>query len=387
MKTLKEYQKKGAAFLYAKKKAMLIMGCRTGKTLTALTACKLISMENSEILNVKVLAPVTTNKVWLREWMSVEATNSNHLLELHYLSPHKKRDHVIGKEDVLIIDECQLYMHNWDKQRSIIEMAKRAKYCFMLTATPLTNDPINLYWPLRICGETISKRDYKLKYMGGKVLKSDPKIVYPTGVTNIEELKVIKEKHSFSYFRHENIVISDEHFGPAPIKTAGSLENYSNIQKILGLAKLENYDIKEWLKHNMFKKNNKALIFFRHKEVGNYLEKYFKDYYRAQQHAILKLDGSVSVNDRLKLLEKFKRINLPKILILSIEVGGVGFDLQGVSSDVFFFERTWSPTKDYQAYMRVYGFKPKEQINVYYLNYTDEAKLIVNERKKILQEV
>ena len=100
------------------------------------------------------------------------------------------------------------------------------------------------------------------------------------------------------------------------------------------------------------------------------------------------IDGSVPIKKRNKIIEEFKNLKTEysKLLILSIEVGGLGLDLKGTNR-VVFLERTWSPTKDYQCYMRVYGFDPKKGIEVYFLNYEDEARLHVNKRKQILNKI
>ena len=122
-------------------------------------------------------------------------------------------------------------------------MAKKSEYCFMLTATPLTNSPINLYWPLKICGEKWigkeewTKKEFVKRYVGGKQHKFFTNLIYPTEPTNIRELSTIKKCNSFIYKRKENVKTFDINFGEAPIKTSGNLVNYSLVEKLLGITK------------------------------------------------------------------------------------------------------------------------------------------------------
>ena len=373
----KDYQRKGILYLLSKKKALLIMGCRTGKTATALCAGLLVASKNKG--SVKVIAPVFTEKHWFKEFNRIRNYTRKFNTSLVFLSPFKKHLHKIEPNDVLIVDEVQLYMHDWFKHKTIINMAKKVNYCFMLTATPLTNNPINLYWPLRICGLDISKHNYIFKFMGGQRHKFDPSIVYPTKPTNRKELRELKEKYSYMFFRKENIKITNSFFGSAPVKPANTIENYSGMQKILGDAKALDKDILYWL--DMFVKEN-SIIFFRHKSVGKKLKKYL----RQKHNNIYYLDGERTIKERLKKLEEFKRDRGPKLLLLSLEIGGIGLDIKG-TYDIYFFERTWNLSKDYQAYMRCYGFENDRPLNVTFLNYDDEAKYMVSKKKQILTTI
>ena len=108
MKKLKKFQKEAVQYLYARKKALLIMGCRTGKTYTALTACRLSNSLNIHVLPVYCIAPVSVRHVWENEYKEENLD----FLFITYLLIGKKT-HFIPKESILIIDEVQLYMHDW----------------------------------------------------------------------------------------------------------------------------------------------------------------------------------------------------------------------------------------------------------------------------------
>ena len=373
---LRDYQKKGASFLYAKKKALLIMGCRTGKTATALAASDLTK------LPVYIVGAPLTQKIWETECIFL-------CKHRRFISPFKKGNHRIPNKCVLIIDECQLYMHDWEKHKTIIRMALKAEYCFMLTATPLTNDPINLYWPLKICGEVFSKDKYKLRYMGGKKHRSRP-FIYPTEPTNIMELKKIKEKHSFIFFRKESVISKRFNLGKCPLKAPDEIEDYSSAQKALSILKVDDI-LKDSNFMDLVSSGGLSVVYFRHILAGKRLFLACKNLcnvsglsYKRKRNFFY-IDGSVPFNKRLEIIDKFQSLN-NATLFLNVDSSGIGIDIQK-PDNVIFFERTWSGFKDYQAYMRCYGFKPKETLFVYYFDYENEARYNVVQKKEILKSI
>ena len=375
MNNLREYQKKGAAYLYSRKKAILIMGCRTGKTKTALLACDLVNKE--EKMPVYIVAPPATRKMWMTE-------DSDYTFERTFLSPFLKGNHKIIKDSIIIIDECQLYLHDWSMQQTIIRMCLKAKYCFMLTATPLINNPINLYWPLKICGKVMSKNDYKLKFMDGKWHRYKKNFVYPTGVSNLDELKRLKESVSFSYFRQENVAIEKVNLGPCPLSTPDAIEDYSNMMHTISVAKVERI-MSSPVFRMLLVNDGLKVVFFRHTEAGKLLKHALLKNYSNITGKVFYIDGSVNFKEREKIISDFES-NKRAVLLLSVESSGIGIDISKPSV-VMFFERTWSPFKDYQAYMRCYGFDPSEKLSVWYFDYEDEAKLLVNKEKEVLKSV
>ena len=355
---LKDYQKEAVRFLIKKKRAILIMGCGMGKTITSLYACF--------DKGIVVVAPPSLRSKWLSEAKICGR-------EIEFISCFNKNDMINTKRSkFLIIDEAHDYLKDWNRNKELILLAKRCAYVYMLTATPLINDPLPLYWMLKICGERFSKKEFLLVFCGGKHLQSNPKIIYKTKPTNLKLLKKIKEKHSFEKDRDLNIRKFYARMGKAPIGTSKDLENYSNIENILGILKTKDEKILKILK-KCLQSSKKSVIFFSHNAVGRFLHRRFGG---------LIIDGSVSHKKREHIFSAFKNGNL----FLNSRTVGVGVDIEEVEK-VVFFERTWSPFRDYQAYMRCYRIKRKEVLKVYFLDYEDEAKLLVGNKKNILKEV
>ena len=356
---LKDYQIDAVQYLKEKRKAILEMGCGMGKTI--------VSLLSSPVLEkIFVVGPPSLKDKW-----HVEADRLGR--SIYYISSfNKKAQRDAINPYTLIIDEAHSLLTDWNKDYHLIHLAKRSKRVYMLTATPLINDPIPLYWMLKLCGENWTKHDFLFKFCGGKRRRDNPKIVYSTKPTNLQELKKIKEKYTFSKNRDLKILKKNLTFGKAPIKTSEDIENYSNIQNILGILKSKDEKILKILKKCLtFYK--KCVVFFTHKEVGKKLSKKFEG---------ILIDGDISFNKRNRIFKKFKK----GVLFLNSRAVGVGVDIEDVDC-VIFIERTWSPFKDYQAYMRCYRMNREKYLKIIFLDYEDEAKFIVGKRKEILKEV
>ena len=110
----------------------------------------------------------------------------------------------------IIVDEVHRMVNNKSIRYQVIsDLIKRshAPYVFLLTGTPMTNKPINLYHILRLIDAEVT-RDYNFymkRYCGGKEIKlRDGRKIMKTGdATNLEELR---EKIKHVYIRR---LISD----------------------------------------------------------------------------------------------------------------------------------------------------------------------------------
>ena len=103
----------------------------------------------------------------------------------------------------VIIDEAHKLSNNTSIRYKVIsDYLKKSKppYVFLLTGTPLTNRPMNLYNILKLIDAEVTK-DYKYyaeRYCGGRTieLRNGNKVMLTGGATNLDELKE-KIKHIY----------------------------------------------------------------------------------------------------------------------------------------------------------------------------------------------
>ena len=362
MVELRDYQKKAVLWCRKNPKTILNMGCRTGKTLTALKAV------NHHV--VTVIGPPHLKEFWKAEFNRL----SGRPYMIEYISSFDKkglRECFRSKPECIIVDEAHERM-SWDTSRTILEMCVKAQQVILLTATPVINDPLNLYWPLKICGKWSDSIDnFKLIFCGGQRLRSDPRIIYPTDPTNLESLKALVKEASYRYFRPEKVKKWRINLGEKPIGQASKIEDFATFQKIQGFLKVKNLKFLKVLKKNL-DKNRKIGILFFHKQVGKILQKKLSNTYL--------IDGDVPIGKRAEIVKDFEACDKGFIL-LNYKSSGVGIDIKTVDTAIF-AEATWSPAKDYQAYMRFYGYSRTKTLQVKYPTFTEEERLIVSRRKQ-----
>lgn len=100
------------------------------------------------------------------------------------------------KYDCVIIDEVHKLSNNGSIRYKVIEDFLRRSgvpYVFMLTGTPLTNKPLNLYHILRLIDAEITDNHqyYCMRYCDGRkiTLKNGKEITLTGGATNLDELR------------------------------------------------------------------------------------------------------------------------------------------------------------------------------------------------------
>lgn len=236
---LKQHQKDGVKFLLNAKKCILADTMGLGKTFTAIVGS--ISTNCDKVL---VICPASVKSTWKRELMYyvdekditiVNGTNweqttkftiiNYDILDNFYTIPtetvyvedengnmvektvkSRKKD-VIAEAmlnsklftegfNCVIVDEVHKMTNNKSIRYQVIEdLFKRCspEYRFLLTGTPMTNKPINLYYILKLIDSDITA-DYNFfvsRYCGGKKmrLRTGRTITLTNGATNLNELR------------------------------------------------------------------------------------------------------------------------------------------------------------------------------------------------------
>merc|ERR1712029_20712 len=125
--------------------------------------------------------------------------------------------------------------------------------------------------------------------------------------------------------------------------------------------------------------SHRALIFTQMTKVLDVLEAFLNFH----GHTYLRLDGSTKVEQRQVLMERFNANSKYFVFILSTRSGGVGINLTGADS-VIFYDSDWNPTMDAQAQDRCHRIGQTRDVHIYRL--VSERSIEENILKKANQK-
>ena len=100
-------------------------------------------------------------------------------------------------------------------------------------------------------------------------------------------------------------------------------------------------------------------------------------------HTYFRLDGSTKVEDRQRLMDRFNRDEKIFVFILSTRSGGLGINLVGADS-VVFYDSDWNPAMDAQAQDRAHRIGQTRDVHIYRLvtSHTVEENILRKAQQK-----
>lgn len=117
------------------------------------------------------------------------------------------------------------------------------------------------------------------------------------------------------------------------------------------------------LLHAIIENNEKTLVFTQYKEMGDLLQTLIRDELKTEP---LFLHGSLTRQQREKLVEDFQTKAHRKIFILSLKAGGTGLNLTQ-AQNVIHYDLWWNPAVETQATDRAYRIGQKNKVIVHRL--------------------
>lgn len=297
--------------------------------------------------------------------------------------------------DLVIIDECHKLSNNTSIRYEVInDFLKKSNIesVFLMSGTPMTNKPINLFHVLSLIDHEVTKNfDYFVKqYCDGKKIKSKVTkrdIWLSSGSSNLDELM---EKVKDSYIRRlkEEIpgMVSKEihqRFYDLTEEERFEYENlwkeYEESQFLLGNTELnkdliEGIFLRQFVSKAMVKNtiqltnefledNDKVFIACCFDEEIAQLKEYYGD------KAVVYKGGMTA---KQKDNAEYKFMNDPKttVFIGNIIAAGVGLTL--TSSHICIFNSyDWVPGNNYQMQDRIHRIGQKHNVEVYYQLFSD----------------
>lgn len=420
------FQKQGVAFIEAKDGRALIgdeMGL--GKTIQALAWLQLHPEKRPAI----IVVPASLKLNWEKEakkWMknpnvqvlygeepNIPLTGDILIINYDVLSHWVNELNKI-KAQVFIADECHYFKNNQTKRtKAVKQIAKHIPHVICLSGTPIVNRPIEGYNALKLIdGCTIPNFwRFAQQYCDAKHNGFGWDF---TGATNTDELHelltntimlrrkkedVLKElpakmrsivpmelSNNQEYWKAQSDFIDwvKQTRGKKAAEKASNAEALSRIEGLKQLAvKGKMKQVKSWIQNHL-ETNGKLVVFAIHKETINQLMQEFGN-------KAVKIDGSVSANDREKAVESFQNNDSIRLFVGNIKAAGVGITLTAASS-VAFLELGWSPGEHDQAEDRIHRIgQQADSINAYYLladgTIENEIADLIDHKRKVLNQV
>ena len=302
----------------------------------------------------------------------------------------------LNKFDCVIIDEAQKLSNNSSNRYKVIDdFLKRAKpnYVFLLTGTPLTNKPINLYYILKLIDAPIT-RDYRYfikRYCDAKTfrLKTGKEVTTINGASNLEELR---EKIKHLYIRRlltemtdmvdKNIITKTydltesqrveyerlwQEYLDAQIEQ-GNEDSEQYRQLVEGIL-VRQYLAKQMVDNtiklvdNMLEEGGKVII------VCTFAEEIamFKNYYKKK---CVVYDGKMTAKAKDKAEQAFNNDKDVRVFIGQILAAGVGLNLV-VANKMVFNSYSWVAADNAQIEDRIYRLTQKNDVTCVYQLFND----------------
>lgn len=124
---------------------------------------------------------------------------------------------------------------------------------------------------------------------------------------------------------------------------------------------------------------HRALIFTQMTKVLDILEQFLN----IHGYRYMRLDGATKIEDRQLLTEKFNRDNKIPVFILSTRSGGLGINLTGADT-VIFYDSDWNPAMDKQCQDRCHRIGQSRDVHIYRFvsEYTIESNILRKANQK-----
>ncbi|NOZ28514.1 MAG: DEAD/DEAH box helicase [Chloroflexi bacterium] len=402
-----QYQVKGIRFLAQNKSALLGDEMGLGKTIQAIVALQVL-FRRGEIRRALILCRRSLLSVWeteLSKWapelfvIKVRGTREERewLWELPapiYLTTYEtlredipRMAYLKQRFDVVILDEVQEIKNPGTKKARAVRQIQ-ATYRWGLSGTPLENSLEDVLAIFRYLQPSLFResaivspfhvrekiRPYILRRRAVDVLKDLPKKTVNEVWLELSPRQ--RELYDREYQRARSQLSRGGITRVHVFDWINKLKQICNLDPETGESCKVEYLFDQL--ESITEAGQKALVFSHFPNVT----------LRRIQHRLQKFDpavfdGSLNDRERIRLIQAFQETDSPKVLLMSVQTGGVGLTLTR-ANHVFHFDHWWNPSIARQAEGRAHRIGQKRVVFVYdiYTRDTIEERIYRLLRKK-----
>ena len=400
------HQVEGVAFLLGRKRAILADDMGLGKTRQAIVALRHVAPDGQ----VLIVCPASVKRNWAREVSLAAAGGIAHIIEgtAKQRIPRDAR-WVIANYDILkhhldaiaavpwaglVFDEAH-YLKNHTSARSKVareiarQAAAKAKQeppVYLLTGTPLTNRPRDLFVLLQLVGHPLGRSflSFAKRYCAAEKTQYGWKT---DGASNLEELTI--QLHGAMLRRAKDEVLSlppklrtwlptTDAIGTANREMreaidllvarragSGASDQRSRIRLLAILTRarqklaVAKYETTLDLARSAVEQGEKVIVFSCFDEPLQRLAKAFGP-------AAVVVTGKVASAKRQHLVDRFQQDDEVRVFLANIIAGGIGLNLTA-ATQVIFNDLDWVPANHWQAEDRAYRLGQTRAVNVTYV--------------------
>jgi len=397
------HQADGVSFLISAKRAILGDDMGLGKTRQAVAAIEAAIPEGP----VLVVCPASLKLNWRREIRLVdpearieiigfdkEPVPNARWVIVNYdlLGKHAERLHAIGWVGV-ILDEAHFIKNNSKrtthclKLLGVQDVAKAPllgpNYVFLLTGTPMTSRPRDLFNLLRCVGHPSARSFLSFAKRYCEAYRNDFGWV-TTGASNIQELNLLMKEVMLRRKKDEVLNLPPKIRSWVPVDISSSPAALNAVENFLAwysatdperpndtqfLAKLTKVRVAlHKAKHKAVAERIKDVIASGEKVV---VFTCFNDGVTRHKAAFgdlaVTITGNCSAQERMEAVDRFQSDPTVKVAVCNLIAGGVGITLTA-GTHVIFQDLDWVPANHAQAEDRCYRMGQNNQVTVEYFH-------------------
>ena len=312
--------------------------------------------------------------------------------------------------DLVIIDEAH-YIKNAQAQRTklINDIVKKVDRLWLLTGTPMTSRPIDYYNLLSLSDSPVAKNwmAYVIRYCSGYQFKvGNRKVWNVMGSSNLDELRDRTSSTILRRLKEDVLDLPEKIITPVylrlkskeyeevmgeyynwyernPEESKSLTVQFTKLTKVRQIIANEKINHTIELAENILEQDKKVIIFCNFTESLNRIVEHFGK-------TAVKIDGSMSKNERQLSVDQFQENPKVKVLVGNIRAAGVGLTLTSAEA-VIMNDLSFLPSDHSQAEDRAYRIGQKNNVLVYYpiFENTIEGVIydILNQKKQVIATV